>query len=87
MSSVAGPVIPVSGSLGETDILELSRFHTSIGLMLMMSKELDQKLIVGMAERRKTESSPDEKSQGGGQWLEPRPDPKSPLVRVWLRLV
>ena len=44
----------------EVDILELSRFacrgvglcHTSIGLGLVMVKEIDMKLTLGMAERR-----------------------------------
>ena len=31
-------------------------------------KELDLKLTLGMAERRLTESPPDEESCGGGQW-------------------
>ena len=51
------------------DILELSRFpcrgvsicHTSIELVLMMVKDIDLKLTLGMAERRKTESPPDDR--------------------------
>ena len=38
----------------------------------------DQKLTEGMAERRETESPPDEKSWGAGQRFESRADPKSP---------
>ena len=61
----------VSGNLVEVvDILELSRLpcrgvgicHTSGGLVLIMVKEIDLKLTLGMAERRKTESPPDEES-------------------------
>ena len=59
-----------SGNLVEVDILELSRFPCrgvgiclpSIGLVLMMVKEIDLKLTLGMAERIKTESPPDEES-------------------------
>ena len=48
-----------SGRLVDVDILELSRFpchgvgicHTSIGLVLMMVKEIYLKLTQGMAER------------------------------------
>ena len=51
----------VSGSLVEVDILELLRFpcpgvgicHASIGLGLIMVKELDQKLTLGMDEMKK----------------------------------
>ena len=58
---MAGLVMQVSGNLVEVDILELSKFpcrgvgicHTSIGLVLVM-KEIDLKLTMGMAERRKT---------------------------------
>ena len=50
------------------DILELSWFpwpgvgicDLSIGLGLLMAKELALKLTLGMAERRKTESPPDD---------------------------
>ena len=49
-----------SGNLVEVDILELLRFpcrgagisHTSIGLVLIMVKEIDLKLTQGMTERR-----------------------------------
>ena len=52
---MAGLVMQVSGNLVEVDILKLSRFtccgvgicHTSIGLVLMMAKEIDLKLIQG----------------------------------------
>ena len=55
--SVAGLVMQASGNLVEVDILELSRspcrgvdiFCTSIGLVLMMMKEIDLKLTQGMA--------------------------------------
>ena len=50
-------------------------------------KELDLKLTLGMAERRLTESPPDEESWRGGQWFKSRPDPKSPSHGVWLFLV
>ena len=40
--------------------------HTSIGLVLMMVKELDLKLTLGMAGRRQTESPPNEETWGGG---------------------
>ena len=75
-----------SGNLVDVDILELPRFPccgvdifcTSIRLVLMMMKEIDLKLTQGMAERRKTESPPDEKSWGGGQRFESWTDTKSP---------
>ena len=50
-------------------------------------KELYPKLTQGMAERRKTESPPDEGSWGGGQQFKSRSDPKSPSLVVWLCLV
>ena len=50
-------------------------------------KELDLKLTLGMAERRLTESPPDEESWRGGQRFKSRPDPKSPSHGVWLFLV
>ena len=57
-----------SGNLVEE--LELSRFlccgvgicHTRVGLVLIIMKEIDLKLILEMAERRKTESPPNEES-------------------------
>ena len=60
----------VSGNLVDVDIPALSRFpgpgvgicHNIIELGLMMVKELDIKLTLGMAERRKTESPPDQES-------------------------
>ena len=66
VKSVAGLVMQASGNQNEVDILELSMFpchgvgicHTSIGMV----KDLDLKLTLGMAERRKTESPPDEES-------------------------
>ena len=56
-----GLVLKASGKLVEVDILQQSRFpccgvgisHTSIGLVLMMVKELDLKLTLGMAESNK----------------------------------
>ena len=59
-----------SGNLVEVDILELSRFPrsgvdifcTSIRLVLLLMKEIDLKLTLGMAERTKTESPLDEES-------------------------
>ena len=56
--------------LVEVDILEQLRFpfrgvgicHTSIGLALMMVKEIYLKITLGMAERRRTESPPDGES-------------------------
>ena len=50
-------------------------------------KELDLKLTLGMAERRKTESPPDEESWGGGQRFKSWSDPKSPSHGVLLFLV
>ena len=58
--SVSGLVMQASGNLVEVDILELSRFScsgvgicfTSIGLVLMVVKEIDLKLTQGMAEKR-----------------------------------
>ena len=44
-------------------------------------------MTLGMAERRKTESPPDEESWGGGQRFKSRSDPKSPSLRVWLFVV
>ena len=45
-------------------------------------KELDLKLTLGMAERRLTESPPDEESWGGDQWIKSRPDPKVTLSQM-----
>ena len=53
-------VIPVSWRVVEVDILELGEFlgpivgiyHTSMGLVRRMVKELDLKLTLGMAGRR-----------------------------------
>ena len=61
-----------SGCLLQVNVLELSRFswlgvgnhHIGIGLGLMMGKKLYLKLTLGMAERRYTESPPDEESMG-----------------------
>ena len=66
-------VIPASGRLVDVDILELSESScygagiccTSMGRGRQMVKELDLKLTLGMAGRRKTESPPDEESWGG----------------------
>ena len=44
-------------------------------------------MTLGMAERRKTESPPDEESWGGGQWFKSRSDSKSPSLGLWLFLV
>ena len=60
MRSVAGLVMQASGNLVEVDILELSRlpcskvdiFSTSVGLVLLMMKEIYLKLTQGMAESR-----------------------------------
>ena len=52
--------------------------HPSIGLELIMVKEIVLKLLLGMAERRKFESPPDEESEGGGQGFKARSDPMSP---------
>ena len=68
-------VIPASGRLVDVDIPELSEspwpgldiFWTSMRLGRQIVKELDLKLTLGMAERRLTESPPDEESWGGGQ--------------------
>ena len=58
-----------------------------MGLGRQIVKELDLKLTLGVAERRKTESPPDEESWGGGQRFKSRSDPKSPSLGVWLFLV
>ena len=50
-----------------------------MGLGRKIVKELDLKLTLEMAERRSTESPPDEESWGGGQWFKSRPDPKVTL--------
>ena len=71
-------VIQAYGSLVEVDILQLSRFPCPcvdicdtiayIILGIRMANELDLKMTLGMAERRKTESPPDEDSwEGRGQ--------------------
>ena len=68
--SVVGLVMQASDNLVEVDFLELSRFscrkvgicHASNGLVLMMVKETDLKLTLGMAERIKTESPLNEES-------------------------
>ena len=60
----------VSGNQVKVDILEQSRFtcrgvdicHTSIGLVLMMVNEIDLKSTLRTAERKRTESPPDEES-------------------------
>ena len=60
---------------------------TIMGLGWQMVKEIDLKqLTLGTAERRKTESLPDEESWGGGQRFKSRSDPKSPSLRAWLFL-
>ena len=79
-----------SGSLAEADILELLRFpcpgvgigRTSFGMGLMMVKEFDLKLTLGIAEMRNTESSSDKESWGGGQLSESLSDSKSPSLGV-----
>ena len=58
-----------------------------MGLGRQIVKELDLKLTLGMAERQKTESPPDEELWGGGQRFKSRSDPKSPSLGVWLFLV
>ena len=58
-----------------------------MGLGRQIVKELDLILTLGMAERRKIESPPDEESWGGDQWFKSRSDPKSPSLGVWLFLV
>ena len=58
-----------------------------MGLGRQIVKELDLKLTLGMAERRLTESPPDEESWGGGQGFKSQSDPKSPSLGVWLFLV
>ena len=58
-----------------------------MGLGRQIVKESDLKLTLGMAERRKTESPPDEESWGGGQRFKSRSDPKSLTLGVWLFLV
>ena len=93
--TVACHVIPASGRLVDVDIPKLSEspwpvfdiFWTSMGLGRQIVKELDLKLTLGMAERRKTESTPDEESWGGGQRFQSRSEPKSPSLGVWLFLV
>ena len=93
--TVACHVIPASGRLVDVDIPELSEspwpgldiFWASMGLGRRIVRELDLKLTLGMAERRMTESPPDEESWGEGQRFKSRPDPKSPSHGVWLFLV
>ena len=53
---MAGLLIQASGTLVEVEILELLKYalcfgicHTSIGLVLMMVKEIDPKVTLGMA--------------------------------------
>ena len=58
-----------------------------MGLGRRIVKKLDLKLTLGMADRRKTESPPDEESWGGGQRFKSWSDPKSPSLGVWLFLV
>ena len=50
-------------------------------------KELDLKLTVGMAERRKAKSPPDEELGGRGQRFKSNKISLRPKVRVWLFLV
>ena len=52
-----------------------------------MVKELDLNQMLGIAERIKTKSPPDEQSWGGGQRFQSQSDPKSPSLGVWLFLV
>ena len=93
--TVACHVIPASGRLVDVDIPELSEspwpgldiFWTSMGLGRRIVKELDLKLTLGMAERRITESPPDEESWGGGEQFKSWPDPKLPSLGVWLCFV
>ena len=87
---MAGPCNALSGSLVDVDIPELSESPwpgIDIFCTSMVVKELDLKLSLGMAERRYTESPPDEESWGGGQQFKTRSDPKSPSLGVWLFLV
>ena len=82
---MVGLAIQVFWSPVELNILELSRFpcfsfgifQTGIGLGMMTVTEFDLKLTLGMAERRNTESLPDEESWGGGQRFEYRSYPQS----------
>ena len=77
---MAGSCNAASGSLVDVDIPKLSEspwpgiyiFCTSMGLGRWIVKEFDLKLTLGMAERRKTESPPDEESWGAGQWFTSR---------------
>ena len=79
-----------SGSLVDVDIPKLPEspwsgidiFCTSMELGRWIVKELDMELILGIAERRYTESPPDEESWGGGQRFKSQLDPKSPFLGV-----
>ena len=75
-----------AGSLLEVDIPELSEvlaFSHQHGTGAADCEDLKRPLGM-MAEKRQTESLPDEESWGGGQWFE---SPKSPSLGVWLFLV
>ena len=61
--------------------------YSSVGLGRMIVKELDLKLALGKADRRKTESPHDEESWRGGQQFKSWSDSKSPSLGVWLFLV
>ena len=86
---MAGSCNAASGSLVDVDIPELSEspwpgidiICTSMGLGRQIVNELDLKRTLGVAERQKTESPPDDESLGGGQGFKSRPDPKSPFPR------
>ena len=53
-----------------------------MGLGRQIVKELDLKLTMEMAERRLTESLPDEESWGVGQWFKSRSDPKVTISKT-----
>ena len=78
---MAGLVIQVSGSLVEVDILEQSMFPCpETGLGRMTAIELDLNLTLGIAERIKTESPPDEESWGRGQGFDLGQTQSHPLL-------
>ena len=87
--TVACHVIPASGRLVDVDIPELSESPwpgfdlNQHGTWASDSEDIRPETALGMAERRLTESPPDEESWGRGQWFKSRPDPGSPTSRLY----
>ena len=85
---MVGNWVPTSPGLYLIDQINAYQdLKRSISKKNIKQKKLDLKLTLGMAERRLTESPPDEESWGEGQWFKSQSDRKSPSQGVWLFLV